>query len=110
MYLMKFESGQIAASLEKLQKQVLFAVGTMDPNNLEEVADRLHTLYCEVMELLESKGCDVDDEDEPNELPMLPIKLEHLHLLSHDELSKIKNELNEIETILGRKLTENEDS
>ena len=101
---MKFQAGQIAESLCRLNDTLALAVSNIEPNEIEETADKLFKLYCEITESLRAKDLLENDDEEGIELPLLPIKLEYLYLLEHDELNKIKNRLEDIEIELVGKL------
>jgi len=106
---MKFGAGQIAKSLNRLNDGIAIAAGVLDPSQLEEVADKIFRLYCEVSKVFQDRGCEVEEYSDgilSSDLPLLPIRLDHLHKLSHEELNEIQEKLDAIETILSQEMNQ----
>jgi len=102
--MMKFLAGQIAQCLYRMNDNMALAVGLIEPPQIEDTANQIFKLYCEILEMLKDIEYDFGQEHNSQELPLLPVKLDQLYLLSNEQLVTIKEEIENIEVLLARKL------
>ena len=79
-----------------------------EPNKTKEgVLLSIFSVPYHTIKILQDRGCEVEEYNDgilSSDLPLLPIKLDHLHKLSHKELNEIQEKLDAIETILSQEM------